>query len=720
MADVDCWFSVQPIADRVETGRGTARDVIGLRALYVDLDVKQGGMPSYDAARAVVGDLSAMLGVEPVAVVWSGHGVQPYWQIERGPGTDWPDDPDDPCRARAAVTLRRFGRLADRVAHVHGGAVDSVWDLPRVLRVPGTTNRKDEAKPAHTALDVGKGAPVSLDRVAEVLEDYDVAWEEDDEHLGEVVAPAGDWAFAETTCSYVTKMITGWASDKPAARHPWLVGQATRLAAAHRLGCISETEHGDAIATLTERFRQLLKIGNARAEGVAEISDALSWGVGRVEAETDEQARRELGDHHHDGERGQQQQAPHATSPPIIRAEAFYGVIGEIVETTKASTEADPAAILGSLVCGVGVLMGPTPYLQIGSTRHVLILWPLLFGRTGSGRKGEATNTAEVFLEPSHPDFVKLRTSGLSSGEGLIEAIRDPTEVKHGKVTETVGTTDKRLFVVEPEFASVMARAKREGNTLAAVLRQAWDGRALSTLNRSPLKAKSSHVGIVGHVTPREFRLRLAEAEMSGGLYNRFLPIWSERAHLLPIPPVLSTNTIKSLAEKLHAGIANAAKTSAPITLTADAEALWRGELYPRYAGMDDSDEAWVEFSRRAAPNCLRVAAIYAVLDGRRQINHADLRAAAALVDFSMDTARYVLGNQSKDPRLDRLRRALDASPDGLTRSEVSKVFGHNASADVLDELLSALLANGGYEQVDDQGDRGRPSTVYRRTKETK
>jgi Protein of unknown function (DUF3987) len=431
--------------------------------------------------------------------------------------------------------------------------------------------------------------------------------------------------------------------------------------------------------------------------------------------------RDELGDHRHDSNSAGDAQQPQSIASPVIRAEAFYGVLGEVVEVAKPSTEADPAAILASLLCGVGVLMGQTPHLQIGRTKHPLIVWPLLFGRTGSGRKGEATNTAELYLEAAHRDFVKLRTSGLSSGEGLIEAIRDPTEVKHGKNNvETVGTTDKRLFVVEPEFASVMARARREGNTLAAVLRQAWDGRPLSTLNRSPLKAKSSHVGIVGHVTPREFRLRLAEAEMSGGLYNRFLPIWSERAHLLPIPPALDANAIALLANKVRTGMTHAAKTIAPIGLTTEAQVVWSEELYPRYAGMDDSDEAWVEFSRRAAPNCRRVAAVYAVLDGRSHVGLADLQAAAALIDFSMTTAQYVLGHQSTNPRLDRIRRAIDTRPNGLTRTEVSDLFARNLAANVLDELLSTLLAHGGYEQAEGAGDRGRPSTVYRKTKETK
>jgi hypothetical protein len=36
---------------------------------------------------------------------------------------------------------------------------------------------------------------------------------------------------------------------------------------------------------------------------------------------------------------------------------------------------------------------------------------------------------------------------------------------------------DRRLLVRESEIASVLKMFQREGNTLSAVLRQAWDGR---------------------------------------------------------------------------------------------------------------------------------------------------------------------------------------------------------------------------------------------------
>ena len=97
--------------------------------------------------------------------------------------------------------------------------------------------------------------------------------------------------------------------------------------------------------------------------------------------------------------------------------------------------------------------------------------------------------------------------SGLSSGEGLINNVRDAREETNPKTGKTevvdAGVADKRLLVVETEWATVLTRIARDGNSLSAVVRDAWDHGNLSTLTKhDPLKATGAHVSIIGHVTP--------------------------------------------------------------------------------------------------------------------------------------------------------------------------------------------------------------------------
>jgi hypothetical protein len=400
--------------------------------------------------------------------------------------------------------------------------------------------------------------------------------------------------------------------------------------------------------------------------------------------------------------------------PPVPEAAMYRGVLGDIVLAADPTTEADPVGVLASLLAGTGAIIGPSPHIKIGNTRHPLLVWALLFGRTGSGRKGEAGETANIFLRKTDPDSGEYTVSGLSSGEGLIERLRDDDPDSGGGNEERRKKKDPRLLVVEPEFASVMARAKREGNTLAAVLRQAWDGRALSVLNRRVLRASASHVAIIGHVTPREFRLRLAETEMAGGTYNRFLPVYVERSSRIPLPQGIPDRTLSDLAHRLATAIA-AAQSITLIELTEPSRQLWCDELYDEFSAADDEDSAWTEFARRAAPYCLRIAALYAALESQQRISVNDLAAAAALVRYSVASTKYVLDRQHRDPRLDRIRRSIDAAgTQGLTRTDVFKLFSRNLSAKLLDELLEQLLTDEAYE-ISETRTGGRPATTYRR-----
>lgn len=220
------------------------------------------------------------------------------------------------------------------------------------------------------------------------------------------------------------------------------------------------------------------------------------------------------------------------------------------------------------------------PHLQVGNTRHPLLIWPLLFGRTSTGRKGEAWSTARRLLAAIDAVFAATNIeTGMSSGEGLVERIKDvaaedPDDDKGRRKAEWPGTPDKRLLVVEPEFGAVMARAKREGKTLASVMREAWDGRALAVLTKKRSRASTSHIAVISHVTPKEFRIRRAEADLAGGSYNRFLPVFVERSKSIPIGEGIAETDLRTLAATLRSAV-QAAKAVTKISLDDQAKKLW-------------------------------------------------------------------------------------------------------------------------------------------------
>jgi len=171
LADADCWVSTNPLRPGLKPGRkGCEVDVVRWACVPADLDVKRGGMPTFEAAQNVIETLSGMLAVQPCAVVMTGHGLQPVWTLEPDPGvTDWSSSAD-PAFQEACALSRRWGALVRHVAALHGGAADSIVNLDRVLRAPGTVNRKSESEPVATTLELPGGGPLSLDRLRQALD----------------------------------------------------------------------------------------------------------------------------------------------------------------------------------------------------------------------------------------------------------------------------------------------------------------------------------------------------------------------------------------------------------------------------------------------------------------------------------------------------------------------------------------------------------------------
>jgi hypothetical protein len=116
--------------------RGRARDVIGITAMWADLDVAKPTSPKrYLPNRAVARRFLATLAVRPTIQVWTGGGYHPWWVLKEALTID-----TDADRARVERLMRRW--QAYLRLRLGGYALDSTFDLSRVLRVPSTLNSK--------------------------------------------------------------------------------------------------------------------------------------------------------------------------------------------------------------------------------------------------------------------------------------------------------------------------------------------------------------------------------------------------------------------------------------------------------------------------------------------------------------------------------------------------------------------------------------------------
>src|SRR5689334_6635847 len=165
--------------------------------------------------------------------------------------------------------------------------------------------------------------------------------------------------------------------------------------------------------------------------------------------------------------------------PPRVHASAFHGLAGDIVRIIEPESEADPAALLVQILVAFGNCAGRTAHFSVEADRHYPNLNAVLVGVTSRGRKGTSWGHVKRLLETTDEQWTdNCIQHGLSSGEGLICAVRD-VGPNHN------GIDDKRLLVLESEFATVLRAMARQGNVLSAVLRQAWDTGDLRILTRN-------------------------------------------------------------------------------------------------------------------------------------------------------------------------------------------------------------------------------------------
>ncbi len=389
-------------------------------------------------------------------------------------------------------------------------------------------------------------------------------------------------------------------------------------------------------------------------------------------------------------------------SPPT--PEAFHGLAGRIVRAIEPHTEADPMALLVQLLLAFGNAIGRGPHFMAEADRHGLNLFACLVGATAKGRKGTSWGHVRRIFEATDPKWVKEGiASGLSSGEGLIWAVRNPIErnepVKEkGRTTgyETVlvdeGVEDKRLLVFEGEFASVLRILGREGNTLSAIIRNAWDTGELRSLTKnSPAVASGAHISIIGHVTKQELLRYLQNTEAGNGFANRFLWVCTRRSKCLPeggnIGEVDFAPLVMRLTEALEFG-----RRIGELKRDNEARTVWHA-VYPELS--DGKPGLLGAVLARAEAQVMRLACIYALLDLSPIVRSEHLLAALALWEYVECSARFIFGDALGDPVADEILRALKKTPEGLTRTDISNLFSRNRSSESITHALTDLLSTG-------------------------
>jgi hypothetical protein len=336
---------------------------------------------------------------------------------------------------------------------------------------------------------------------------------------------------------------------------------------------------------------------------------------------------------------------PELSKWPVLSAEAMPGIVGEFIELATKDSEADPAAVLATFLARFGAEVrgqernrGPVHY--VGETRHFPRLFCAIVGASSKSRKGTSASPVKrlfQFEEAEHGLYIPATCSRgpLSTGEGLAFAVRDEGKewqvdkrTKTGEwLTTDPGVTDKRLFVLDEELAAALACTKREGNTLSVAIRSFWDDGSYSPMTKKErTKCTDAHVNIVTHITLAELKHMLDETNSLNGFANRFLWVCSRRSKLVARPKRLEKHALAYIQRELLALMRNAQAVGV-MRMEQDALALW-DEVYPELSADNPGLRGCV--INRGEAQAIRLAMIYALLDGKEHIGADHLRAALA------------------------------------------------------------------------------------------
>jgi len=393
--------------------------------------------------------------------------------------------------------------------------------------------------------------------------------------------------------------------------------------------------------------------------------------------------------------------SPTPSANPHLAEPALHGLAGQAVRTIAPHTEAHPAALLLQLLAVFGNLLGRGPHCMVDATRHTLNLYLVLVGDSSKARKGTSWGQiARLFAEVDQPWLTTRVTAARLTATGLIQALRDPHP-----------PTDRRHLALSEEFASVLQTLKRGNGNLSSLLRCVWDSGHLPAVDtpHHP-QPPAAHLSLIAHITRRELTQSLPRTETHNGFANRCLWAWVHRSNCLPDGGSLTTHDLLPIARDLRSALDWAA-ASPEILFRRDpaARELWQ-DRYPTLSQLEPGLRGAA--TSRAEAQVLRLSAIYAALDSTSVIGLPHLQAALAVWDYCYASAALLFGMSTGDPIADRIREAIEASGDGLSKYQIRRLFHGHIEGHRIDAALETLVAVGALA-AHSEPTRGRPFTRW-------
>ena len=143
---------------------------------------------------------------------------------------------------------------------------------------------------------------------------------------------------------------------------------------------------------------------------------------------------------------------------------------------------------------------------------------------------------------------------------------------------------------------------------------------------------------MIGHITEDELRARITRTEMANGFANRFLFALIRRSKELPFGGAVIDSEILDLGNRLTS-IVEKVQAGRPRQDDTAARQKWQ-DIYSALSAEQPGLLGAV--TARAEAQTVRLALLYALLDGTNQIDEPHLRAALAVWEYCDASAAHI------------------------------------------------------------------------------
>lgn len=667
------YFRVTTVREPLPNGqRGSDEHSLAVPMLWGDVDYGTEGhastrLPPHGVAAEAMIQASGL--PAPTLMIHTGGGLDPLWVFA----------PDARPAPDAASKLCEGVQHALAEAHTrHGFGYGNVGDLSRVLRLPGSINRKtDEPRPCFAR--VVSGELVTADQFPV----YEEPKKEPPRSAGSSGGGTGVFATLAETASWTDLLQpAGWVFVKaePSGAQLWRRpgdGVASQYSArCFEFNVVVHSTEADLPSGKGKKlskgrlFAWLWHDGDESAASRDLI--AAAYGTGS-------DAARSLPEEVLAAIRGSGATAPENAATPVTTLpnlpEEFWSA-RPVLEHIRAAAHArnrSADAVLHAVLARLAARMPHTVRVETGvGSPAVLNYFVCLVGPSSAGKSGSAGIARSLIPAPMAPKL-PLTTAApespmfaddvpLGTGEGIAEAYMGVvTQVDaKGKPTQVRAKVRSNAFIYGDEGEALVKLLERGGATIGETLRRAWNAETIGQRNGSAERTRiiprgTYSLGVAIGFQPETIGPLLDDA--AAGTPQRFL----YASAIDPSVPEVAPESPGELA------IAYPGTTSYPVThdlLAGVSGAIYLGIDRGVCAEIRRIDRAKIVGQLQPAPldgheqlTRVKVSGLLAVLDGRAAITAEDWELSGVIWRTSCGV-RDALVNRQRHEAIERERVA--------------------------------------------------------------